>query len=107
MLGASSCEGIVTETGRVDERSASAPASSDRVIAPRFAAGSTLCPTRIDWATLLKRTYDFDVLRCSYGGRFKVLELATDAGRVRDLLKQFEMSTESPPVAWARSPDWD
>jgi len=75
--------------------------------APRFAAGRALCPTRIDWATLLKRTYDFDALLCACGGRLKVVELVTDVERAKDLLSQFGMSTQPPPIARARSPDWD
>jgi hypothetical protein len=74
---------------------------------PKLAAGSALNPGRIDWATLLKRTYDFDVLSCPCGGRLRVVELVTEAGRAKGLLEQFGMSTKPPPIARARSPDWD
>ncbi len=40
-------------------------------------ASVALNPSRIDWATLLKRTYDFDVLKCDCGGRLKASELVT------------------------------
>lgn len=75
--------------------------------ATKLTAGIAPCPTRIDWATLLKRTYDLDVLSCSCGGRLRVVELVTDAERVKELLEQFGMSTKPPPIARARSPDWD
>jgi hypothetical protein len=69
--------------------------------------GSALDGARIDWATLLKRTYDLDVLKCPCGGRLKAVELVTDAERAKELLVQFGMSTKPPPIARARSPDWN
>jgi hypothetical protein len=74
---------------------------------PKLTAQTVLNPWRIDWATLLKRTYDFDVLSCPCGGRLRAVELVTDAERAKELLEQFGMSTEPPPIARARSPDWD
>jgi hypothetical protein len=73
----------------------------------KMAARIALNPWRIDWATLLKRTYDFDVLKCQCGGRLKAVELVTEAARAKELLEQFGMSTKPPPIARARSPDWD
>ena len=81
------------------------PAGQDD--SPKLAAGVALNPTRIDWATLLRRTYDFDVMACECGGRLKAVELVTEAERAKELLEQFGMSTKPPPVARARSPDWD
>jgi hypothetical protein len=74
---------------------------------PKLAAGLALNPWRIDWGTLLKRTYDYDVLKCECGVRLKAVELVTEAGRAKELLEQFGMSTKPPPVARARAPDWD
>jgi len=74
---------------------------------PKLVAGNALNPWRIDWATLLRRTYDFDVLRCECAGRLKAVELVTDAERAKELLQQFGMSAMPPPIARARSPDWD
>ena len=50
---------------------------------PKLAAGVALNPSpwRIDWATLLLRTYDYDALKCECGGRLKAVELVTEAGR--------------------------
>jgi hypothetical protein len=76
---------------------------------PKLAAGVALNPSpwRIDWATLLLRTYDYDVLKCECGGRLNAVELVTEAGRAKELLERFGMFTKPPPVARARSPDWD
>jgi hypothetical protein len=75
--------------------------------APKLTTGIALYPTRIDWATLLKRTYDLDALSCPCGGRLKLVLLVTDAGRAKELLEQFGMSTKPPPITRARSSDWD
>ncbi len=60
---------------------------------------------RIDWATLLKRTYDVDVLACSCGGRIRFVELVTDAERARDVLHSLGLPSEPPPPPRARAPD--
>jgi Putative transposase len=75
-------------------------------------ASTDLCPNarnrwRLDWATLLKRTYDFDVLSCPCGGRLKAVELVIEQERATLLLEQFGLPIKPPPVARARSPDWD
>ena len=44
---------------------------------------------------------------CPCGGRLKAVELVTEAERAKELLEQFGMPAKSPPVARARSPDWD
>jgi len=88
------------------EGSSQHSAPSGRDASPKQAAGNALNPWRIDWATLLKRTYDFDALSCPCGGRFRVAELVTEAERAKELLEQFEMSTKPPPIVRARSPDW-
>ena len=79
---------------------------SNRDASPKLTAGIALNPWRIDWATLLKRTYDFEILKCECGGRLKAVEIVTEAGRAKELLEQFGMSTKPPPIARARSPDW-
>jgi hypothetical protein len=79
----------------------SAKATSTRV------SRCAINPWRLDWATLLRRTYDIHVMVCPCGGRLKAVELVTDAERAKELLKQFGMPVKSPPVARARSPDWD
>jgi len=78
---------------------------SGKDASPKLAASIALNSWRIDWATLLKRTYDYDVLQCPCGGRLKAVDLVTEAGRAKQLLEQFRMSNKPPPVARARSPD--
>jgi hypothetical protein len=79
---------------------------SKRDASTKHAAGNALNPWRIDWATLLRRTYDLDVLKCRCGGRLKAAELVTDAVRAKEFLERFGMSTKPPPIARARLPDW-
>ena len=61
---------------------------------------------RIDWATLLKRTYDLDVLACACGGRLKFVELVTDADRAREVLEMLGQPSALPPLPRARAPNW-
>jgi hypothetical protein len=60
-------------------KSGSPAPESPRRDAPSHSSAVVTNPWRLDWATLLKKV----------------------------LLKQFGMSTKEPPVARARSPDWD
>jgi hypothetical protein len=60
-------------------------------------------PWRIDWSTLLRRTYDLDVLRCECGGSLKVVALVTDRETALEILERLGVPTE--PLARARSPD--
>ena len=62
-------------------------------------------PWRIDWCTLLKRTFDFDVLRCECGGSLKVVALVTDRETACEILERLGLPTRPPPLARARSPD--
>ena len=61
---------------------------------------------RIDWATLLKHTYDLDVLACACGGRLKFVELVTDADRAREVLEVLGLPFALPPLPRARAPNW-
>jgi hypothetical protein len=61
--------------------------------------------TRIDWATLLRRTFDVDVLRCaSCGGRLRIVGEVTDPAAVRLVLEVYGLPTDAPHVARARDP---
>ena len=53
------------------------------------------------------RTTAMDIMGCPCGGRLKAVELVTEAERANELLEQFGMPAKSPPIARARSPDWD
>jgi hypothetical protein len=65
---------------------------------------------RIDWATLLHRTFDIDVRVCGLcGGHLRVLALITDSGVASRILGALDLSPQAPPLARARDPDddWD
>jgi hypothetical protein len=52
---------------------------------------------RIDWARLLARTFDIDVLRCpGCGGRLEVIEVVTDQARARWWLARRGLCDEPP-----------
>jgi len=60
---------------------------------------------RVDWPTLLKRTFDVDVLQCpKCHGRLRVLAVITEREPVRQILAHLGLPTEAPPVARARDP---
>jgi hypothetical protein len=68
---------------------------------PRFSA-----PWRIDWATLLRRVYQADVLACPCGGRLCFVALVTEPATAKEILKSMGLPTELPPIARARAPDF-
>ncbi len=47
-------------------------------LTPAPFAPRPLRPPRLDWATLLRRTFGFEVLQCPCGGRRQVLAAVTD-----------------------------
>lgn len=60
---------------------------------------------RVDWATLLRRTFDVDVLACpSCGGRLRILGEVTEASTVGRILDALGMPIEAPRAARARDP---
>ncbi len=60
---------------------------------------------RIDWASLLRRTFDVDVLRCvGCGGRLRVVGELTEPAAVRLALERLGLPTEAPTAARARDP---
>ena len=92
-----------------------APAIPTVVLAPnvlsvrhwgRLLGGTLYAATvRVDWATLLRRTFDVDVLRCpGCGGRLRVLGEITDAAIVRLVLESLQLPTDAPRAARARDP---
>lgn len=63
---------------------------------------------RIDWATLLRRSFAVDVLACPRcHGRLRVLAVITEREPVRRILAHLGMPTDAPPVARARDPTED
>jgi hypothetical protein len=63
---------------------------------------------RVDWARLLRRAFDVDVLECpKCHGRLRVLAVVTEREPVQRILAHIGMPTEAPPVARARDPTDD
>jgi hypothetical protein len=57
------------------------------------------------WATLLRRSFDADVLACARcGGRLRLLGEVTDPNAVRLVLESLGLPTEAPRAARARDP---
>jgi hypothetical protein len=40
----------------------------------------------VDWASLLRRVYDLDALRCPCGGRIRILSVIEDPAVIRRIL---------------------
>jgi Putative transposase len=60
---------------------------------------------RIDWANLLRRSFDVDVLACATcRGRLRVLGEVNDPAIVRLVLESVGLPAEAPRVARARDP---
>ncbi len=59
----------------------------------------------IGWATLMRRSFDADVLACAKcGDRLRVLAVITEAEPVRRILAHLGLASEAPPLARARDP---
>jgi hypothetical protein len=60
---------------------------------------------RIDWARLLRRTFEVDVLQCpSCSGRLRVVDEISDPDIVRFVLERLGVPTQAPIPARARDP---
>jgi hypothetical protein len=60
---------------------------------------------RIDWATLLRRSFDVDVLRCAKCGEgLHLLGEITDPAMIRLVLEGVGIPSEAPRPARARDP---
>ena len=58
----------------------------------------------LDWATLLRRTYDLDGLACPCGGRLRFVALVTEREAIVPLFSSLGLPTTPPVRARARSP---
>ncbi len=68
-------------------------------------ACSTPPPRASDWASLLRRSMDVDVLQCpKCHGRLRVLAVITEREPVQRILSHLGLPTEPPPLARARDP---
>jgi len=60
---------------------------------------------RVDWAELLRRTFDVDVFACvRCGGRCRVLAYVKEAGGVHAILEHLGLPTAGASLAPARGP---
>jgi hypothetical protein len=75
----------------------------------RLLAGMLYAVTpRLDWASLLRRTFDVDVLECPRcHGRLRVLAVITEREPVRRILEHLGEPSTAPPLSRARDPTHD
>jgi hypothetical protein len=60
---------------------------------------------RVDWASLLRRSFSVDVLECpKCHGRLRVIAVLTEREPVTRILAHVGMPTGAPPLARARDP---
>ena len=60
---------------------------------------------RVDWGSLLRRSFSIDVLRCpKCESRLRVLAVITEREPITRILAHVGMPTEAPPLARARDP---
>jgi hypothetical protein len=57
-------------------------------LTPKALRARPLRPPRLDWATLLRRTFGFEVLQCPCGGRRQVLAAVTDWAEIDEELRK-------------------
>jgi hypothetical protein len=63
---------------------------------------------RVDWATLLRRSFSVDVLECpKCHGRLRMIAVITERESARRVLAHLGLPTDPPPVARARDPTDD
>jgi hypothetical protein len=63
---------------------------------------------RVDWATLLRRSFSVDVMECAKcHGRLRIVAVIAEREPVHRILAHLGMPTEPPPVARARDPTED
>jgi hypothetical protein len=75
----------------------------------RLMGGALYAATsRVDWARLLRRTFDVDVLQCPRcHGRLRVLAVITEREPVERILAHLGLPTDAPTLARARDPTDD
>ena len=59
---------------------------------------------RIDWATLLARTFGCDVWKCPCGGQRRVVALVTNRHTAEEMLKNLGLLHATPPLPVAQAP---
>ena len=59
---------------------------------------------RIDWATLLQRTFGCDVWKCPCGGERRVVGLVTNRRTAERMLTSMKLLHDWPPLKSAQGP---
>jgi hypothetical protein len=72
--------------------------------APRLATHKGKKRPRVDWATLLHRTFACDVWKCSCGGQRRVVALVTSPRTAERMLESMGLLHPRPPLPEARGP---
>ena len=63
---------------------------------------------RVDWPSLLRRSFSVDVLECPRcHGRLRLVAVITEREPVRRILAHLGLPSEPPPLARARDPTHD
>jgi hypothetical protein len=91
------------------EGAASPPSGAGSEARPLRRLGTGVVPqpfARIDWASLIRRVYLEDVLRCPCGGRRRIDRSVTEPDAVVAILEHLGLPVRAPPVASARDPGW-
>jgi hypothetical protein len=72
----------------------------------RLVGGALYAATpRLDWPSLLRRSFDVDVMKCpKCQGRLRVLAVITEREPVQRILAHLGVPTAAPPLARARDP---
>ncbi len=71
----------------------------------RLKSGALLATSpRVDWPTLMRRTFDIDVLQCpKCTGRLRILGIVDDESLARQFVDELSLP-RAPPTARARDP---
>jgi hypothetical protein len=80
-----------------------APTGEKKPIAPAVRQAKPKRP-RIDWATLLARTWGCDVFKCSCGGQRRVVALVTNRRIAEEMLRNMRMLDVAPALPQAQGP---
>ena len=99
------------KSGATASAAVTAPRSqADEPCGPRTSLGAGLVSpyyARIDWASLLRRTYLDDVRACPCGGRRHVLADIHQRISIVAILTHLGLDPHPPPIARARDPTDD
>ena len=62
-------------------------------------------PCFFDWAALLKRVFEIEILRCARcGARMRVVAFITDRKASASILEHLGLPSHFPPLGMARAP---